>query len=104
MRTLILPLALALAAPLLHGTAHAAPKKEKVKPGEGIITWRVSPPDAVIFVDGAKIGTAATAKPFKTKAGMHVVKVQVGKDEAEEPVEVRAGESIEFQYQADEGG
>lgn len=108
MRTLVLVTLLGLGVPLLTGSvapAHAAKKeKEKKASKEGIITWKVGPSTVIIYVDGKKLGTADRVQPFKTKAGMHMVKMVWGKDEAEEPVEVKANESVEFQYMFEDSG
>ena len=104
MRPLLFALGLMVAAPTV-GFAHApVAKKEKPKSKDGIITWKVAPENVVIFVDGKKVGPASSAKPFKTKAGMHMVKLVWGKDQAEEPMEVKAGESVEFQYTFEDSG
>jgi hypothetical protein len=108
MRTLVLVSLLSLGLPLLAGnvpSAHAA-KKEKKKEAakEGIITWKVGPADVVIYVDGKKVGTADKAMPFKAKAGMHMIRLTWGKDEVEEPINVNASESVEFQYTFEDSG
>jgi hypothetical protein len=105
---LVLVSLLSLGVPMLTGSvapAQAA-KKEKKKEAakEGIITWKVAPANVVIYVDGKKLGTADRVQPFKTKAGMHMVKMEWGKDEAEEPLEVKANESVEFQYTFEDSG
>lgn len=85
-------------------TVANAANSVKVKAKEGIITWKVAPPEVVIFVDNKKLGTADKAKPFKGKAGMHLIKLVWGKDETTEPIEVKAAESVEFQYTFEDSG
>lgn len=101
----VLCLSVPLFAPGVVLPATAAKKEKKEKPKtEGIITWKVAPETVIIYVDKKKIGTAAKAQPFKAKAGMHMIKLVWGKDEAEEPIDVKAGESVEFQYTFEDSG
>ena len=81
----------------------AAPKKKEAQ-AMGMITWQVQPADVVIFLDGKKVGTAKSAKPQKVKAGMHLIRLVWGKDEAEEPLQVPPNQSIEFQYVFEDSG
>ncbi|MEW5854120.1 MAG: hypothetical protein AB2A00_35420 [Myxococcota bacterium] len=107
MRIPVLVAALSLALPLLTAgadVAHAKEKKAAPAKKEGMITWKVAPESVVIFVDGKKVGTAGTAKPHKVKPGQHLIKLVWGKDEAEEPIDVPAGQSVEFQYTFEDSG
>lgn len=96
--------ALLTAASVVSEPVYAAAKPRKISPKEGVITWKVSPDDVVIFVDGKKLGTADKAKPAKLKAGQHIIKLVWGKDEAEEPFTVVAGQEVQFEYTFEDSG
>lgn len=103
---LLLTFCLPVLAPAAVPAAHAAKKGKKAPPpkAECVLTWKVAPDTVVIHVDGKKIGTAAKAPPVKLKPGMHMIRLVWGKDETEEPVELKAGESREFQYTFEDSG
>lgn len=101
---LLVACALGTAAASLPQPVWAAKPKKAAAPKEGTVTWKVSPDNVVIYVDGKKIGTASKAKPSKLKAGQHIIKLVWGKDEAEEPFTVEAGKDIQFEYTFEDSG
>lgn len=70
-----------------------------VKPrAETGIQWTVSPPEAVVFLDGKKLGTAGNLKFTKATPGKHTIKLTKGGDEAELEVKVTKGQVLQFNY------
>ncbi|MGF1508449.1 MAG: hypothetical protein ACFB9M_02990 [Myxococcota bacterium] len=81
---------------IASGAASEVAKPKAVKTG---IEFAVTPGSVSIFVDGAKVGTAASTSFVATKPGLHTVKLTRGADETELQLNVKKGEVVQFAYE-----
>jgi hypothetical protein len=87
-----------MAVPVLAGPSQpASTKKAEGKTG---IEWAITPSDAVVFLDGKKLGAAGGLEGKVTKAdpGKHTIKLVKGGDEQEMDVKVTKGQVVRVEF------
>ncbi len=62
------------------------------------LTLEVIPPEAIIFLDGKKLGDGRKPRTMPVKPGKHVVKVTFKGDSHEEEVQVKSEEKKKWQW------
>jgi hypothetical protein len=104
-KTLLMSLAAVVVLALASGTA-AQEKKKGPPKGRTQITFEVTPPSAVVYVDGKKHGEAGklTTVGVAVSAGTHAIRLVHGGDEMEADVNVKAGQSLNFRYIFEDSG
>lgn len=82
-----------LALALVASLALSAPPAKKTQ-----LLLDIKPAEVVVFIDGKRRGRADKVKVVPVKAGMHLIKLQRGKDQHQEPVRVKDGESVRWEF------
>ncbi len=84
------------ALPAIASSSHpVSAKKAENKTG---IEWNVSPPAALVFLDGKKLGSAGDLKFTKAQAGKHTIRLTKGGDEQEFEVKVTKGQVLRVDF------
>jgi hypothetical protein len=83
--------ALALTVMLALAAAPKGPQKTQLK-------IEVKPASTVVFVDGKRKGTGAKPITLSTTPGRHMIKLVFGKDEHQEAVQVKSGETKKWTW------
>ena len=86
---------IALAAPTAHAADAAAKAKKPAGSGKTLLKVEVSPPSQ-LFIDNKPHGTTGKAKTIELTPGRHIVRVVHKKDEHEEQVVLKKGETTEY--------
>jgi hypothetical protein len=87
---------IAISGPVAEPSQPVAAKKE----GKTGIEWAVSPSDAIVFLDGKKLGEAGKLEGKVTSAnpGKHSIKLVKGGDEQEMDVKVTKGQVVRVEF------
>ncbi len=92
---LVIPFVFPLTLSVESATAKTTTRMKKVKTG---ISWKISPPEVAIFLDGKRLGTAAKLKFTRTRPGKHIIRLTKGGDEEELEVKVAKGQILQLVY------
>jgi hypothetical protein len=84
-----------------QGGETVSTKKAQTKTG---IQWNVSPANALVYLDGKKLGSAGdlTGKITKADPGKHTIKLTKGGDEQEMEVKVVKGQVLRIDFEFSE--
>jgi hypothetical protein len=98
---LVVLLTLAAAPVFAEPSLPASTKKAENKTG---IEWNVSPANAIVYLDGKKLGAAGdlTGKVTKAEPGKHTIRLTKGGDEQEMDVKVVKGQVLRIDFEFSE--
>jgi hypothetical protein len=102
MRAWLLPLVLGSAIPALADRPIDPPVVSVKAEGKTGIQWSVTPAEAVVFLDGKKLGSAGDLTFTKASPGKHTIRITKGGDEQEMEVKVVKGQVLQVTFSFDE--